>query len=619
MMKNLMGYMKSFRISALAMFLTILMVALVPLGVLAQNEVEIGLGGPYVDEIVWEIFGSDEAALMAFLRGDTDMPAGFTATDIQVMAADPNVEIVKAPGALSFIFLVINVRGPAGNYSTPGAAEALNDVRFRKALAHMVDRQALKDLVWGDNLELYDSVVPSVYGDWVNPNVTRYEHSFARANEILDEAGYLDVDGDGFRETPSNETLKIELAAIVTLSDCVKAARFIEAWAEAEVGLDIEVITPDRTWVGTNVFTGKFDMWIITMATRATQSGPESVLMSSFYSPKVDYMDFSGWENATFQAYVDNMTSTLNETLAKEYCWKAQEVESDAVPVINIGQYIPQHAYRTDEFIGWVSEPGKGVSPSYWNWLNVRSKTQMGGVVHVPLTSEPGKTTFCYYRTSGHAFPYLINEPLFLPSGPFEYKPTPRLAKSWSFEEATVAGEPGMVITFNLVDNATWHDGEPFTSADVKYTLDYLNENRPVVMFGFYANKGWIDHVETPDNYTVKVYINRQSLFAVPGIGLCPILPKHIWENRSWTEWDPIDGPHVGTGPWMFKDRVIGEYIRYKRNPNYYYQPAEWPPTPPPAPPPPVTVPWHWFAVGIIVVVVIAVGAVIVARKRKGS
>ncbi len=572
-----MRHTKIFRNSALSLLLTTMIIALVPLGAVAQNE-HVGLGGPYVDEIVWEIFGSDEAALMAFLRGDIEMPAGFNDIDKQVMDADPNIEVVKPFGGLSFTFLIMNVwpNAKPENYSSPGVAEALNDVQFRKALAHMVDRQFLKDHVWGDRLEIYDSVVPIVYGDWVSPDVIRYEHSFARANEILDEAGYLDVNDDGFRETPTNQTLTIELAAIVTLSDVVQAARYIEVWAENEVGLDIEVVTPDRTFVN-NVFAHKFDMWLSTQATRSTQSGPESVLMSSFYSSTVDYMDFSGWENATFQEAVDNMTSTLDESLAKEYCWKAQELESDAVPVVNLGQYISVDAYRTDEFVGWVSEPGKGVNPSYWNWLNVRSKTRMGGSVHIPLTSEPGKTNFVYYRTCGQAFPYLINEPLFLPSGPLAYEPTPRLAKSWSYEEATVANTSGMIITFNLVDNATWHDGEPFTSEDVKYTLDYLNDNNPVVMFGFYANKGWIDHVETPDNYTVKVYINRQSLFAVPGIGLCPILPEHVWGNKSWSEWDPIDGPHVGTGPWKFKDRVIGEYIIYERNLNYYYPPLGWP------------------------------------------
>lgn len=136
-----------------------------------------------------------------------------------------------------------------------------------------------------------------------------------------------------------------------------------------------------------------------------------------------------------------------------------------------------------------------------------------------------------------------------------------------------------MIITFNLVRNATWHDGVPFTSADVKYTLDYLNEKKPTDTMGFYATKGWIDHIETPDAYTVNVHVNRTSLFIIPGLGLVSMMPKHIWEGTDWQAiYDPLNATmNVGTGPWKFKDRVEGEYLRYERYPNYYYSPMGWP------------------------------------------
>ena len=51
------------------------------------------------------------------------------------------------------------------------------------------------------------------------------------------------------------------------------------------------------------------------------------------------------------------------------------------------------------------------------------------------------------------------------------YQTIPALAQTWE------VAEDGLTLTFHMVEGATWHDGEPVTSADVKYTFDTLIAN----------------------------------------------------------------------------------------------------------------------------------------------
>jgi len=96
------------------------------------------------------------------------------------------------------------------------------------------------------------------------------------------------------------------------------------------------------------------------------------------------------------------------------------------------------------------------------------------------------------------------------------------LAESWE------ANEDASIWTFHLVKNTSWHDGQPFTSEDVKFTHDYLKEKK-LWLSSVLAK---VDHVECPDANTAIFYLKTpfpaflDSLSHCPGIG---IIPKHIW------------------------------------------------------------------------------------------
>lgn len=140
----------------------------------------------------------------------------------------------------------------------------------------------------------------------------------------------------------------------------------------------------------------------------------------------------------------------------------------------------------------------------------------------------------------------------------------PELAQSWEFSEG------GKTLTFRLHQGVKWHDGMPFTSADVQYTIARIM--RPPQ--GMVSPRGpvfnaLIERVETPDPHTVVVHGKGPSGLLLPlfANGWNVIMPKHILEK------DPINGLKntiVGTGPFKLKEAPTSTLWKFERNSEYF-------------------------------------------------
>lgn len=143
-----------------------------------------------------------------------------------------------------------------------------------------------------------------------------------------------------------------------------------------------------------------------------------------------------------------------------------------------------------------------------------------------------------------------------------DYKPIPALAESWE------ASEDGLTITFHLRRGVKWHDGRPFTSADVQYTvLEVVKKVNPRAGTAFKA----VEAVDTPDAHTVVFRLSEPSpaIWSVLSAGEAAILPRHLYEGKPplSNEWN---SKLVGTGPFVFKEWQRGDYILLEHNPDYW-------------------------------------------------
>lgn len=143
----------------------------------------------------------------------------------------------------------------------------------------------------------------------------------------------------------------------------------------------------------------------------------------------------------------------------------------------------------------------------------------------------------------------------------FQFRPQPLLAVSWD-----ISGD-GLRYTFRLRPNVKWHDGEAFTSADVRYTILTQKRLGPRGRITF-AN---VERVDTPDALTAVIVLSRPTPYLVKALSSAetPIVPQHRYGDG-----DPLASPNltapIGTGPFVFDKWVRGNYVSLRRNPNYW-------------------------------------------------
>lgn len=184
-----------------------------------------------------------------------------------------------------------------------------------------------------------------------------------------------------------------------------------------------------------------------------------------------------------------------------------------------------------------------------------------GGTLVYIVQPEP-PTLASYVSTSG---PIGLVAPKIY-EGLFDYDNDlniiPVLAETFS------VSKDGKTVTFNLRKGVTWHDGKPFTSADVKFTiLEVLKKVHPRGPNSFSE----VYRIDTPDAHTAIFKLNNPAPYMLRSFAAyeSPIVPKHLLEGKDIKSADLAKSP-VGTGPFKFVEWKKGQYIRLDKNENYW-------------------------------------------------
>jgi peptide/nickel transport system substrate-binding protein len=137
------------------------------------------------------------------------------------------------------------------------------------------------------------------------------------------------------------------------------------------------------------------------------------------------------------------------------------------------------------------------------------------------------------------------------------------LAEKWSWQDNF------RNLVFFLRKGVKWHDGQPFTSKDVKYTFDMLREapDAPAKL-RINPRKDWyvnVHNVEAPDPHTVIFHLKRPqpSILMMLASGYSPVYAAHVPPASYRTGC-------VGTGPFKLKEWRKGEFVELVKNPDYF-------------------------------------------------
>ncbi len=134
------------------------------------------------------------------------------------------------------------------------------------------------------------------------------------------------------------------------------------------------------------------------------------------------------------------------------------------------------------------------------------------------------------------------------------------LAEKWEISNE------GKDLTFHLRKNVKWHDGQQFTSDDVKFTYEMLISSYTRTPFA--SDFLLVSSVETPDPFTFKVHYKQPFSPALESWGM-GIIPKHIFQTGDINT-HPANRKPIGTGPYIFQTWKTDQKIVLTANPDYF-------------------------------------------------
>ena len=136
----------------------------------------------------------------------------------------------------------------------------------------------------------------------------------------------------------------------------------------------------------------------------------------------------------------------------------------------------------------------------------------------------------------------------------------PGLAKSWEFDDSSCS------YTFHLEEGVKWHDGEPFTADDVKFTIEAImdpengSENSP--------NYEDVEEITVIDENTISFKLSAPNVAFLDYMTMA-VLPEHLLSGENMQESDYFRNP-IGTGPYKLESWDAGQAITLVKNEEYF-------------------------------------------------
>jgi peptide/nickel transport system substrate-binding protein len=462
---------------------------------------------------------------------------------------------------------------------------------FRHAIAHLVNRtKIIAEILDGYGIALTTPVFPWLE-KWFNPQADAHPYDPLEAANILDQAGfvqgstenpYYDPSKPGSAQfirvyPPSHEKAGQDLDPLIFYVRYDNPERNATAYMIRDELLSsgIPVIIPppsiriqeivDKVWRygDYHLYTGGWSLSI-----------EPDYMYSLYHSSQHGYLlpNYNNVHDGELDYWLERLLGALTQDEAVLACKEAQRRMAEIVGVIPLWAPVRVKAYNRN-WQGVINEECVGVD-SWWTFLSAHPEgVEFGGTMRYGLSMEIQSLNPVFGAWHQD---WLVLDKIYdtlIKRNPFNVtEATPWMARSYMIEKWD---DNKTKLVFELRENIQWHDGENFTSQDVKFTIEYLksfweNPNWGLPLPTFYWNVEAVDHIETPDPYIVIIYMDIPSIWSLYSIGEVPILPKHVWENISEPLGFAPDNQLIGSGPFKFTEYVEGDHVLLTANTNYF-------------------------------------------------
>jgi peptide/nickel transport system substrate-binding protein len=316
-------------------------------------------GKPTIDRIIYQEYATDDAMVQALLAGEIDLISIVPSTAIPTLQDAQNVELV-AMRALDIDELIIN------SHEQGSQPASLNDPAVRLAIAYAIDKQQIVNVAYLGYAEPASVVVPPALGDWHNSDVVDIPFDTAEGNRVLEEAGYVDSNGDGIREDADGNPLEYRLYAAEGASN----ARILEIISHglAQIGISAPPTLMDEDSLIALYPAFDFDMiywgWGL---------DPDPDFAMVIFT--CDQREEGGWNDSgycdqAFDAMYAQQSTTVDHEARHQLIWQMQEKLFEDRPYIMLTYLQTVQAYRKDRFTGFVPDSGSIL----WKWALLQAR-----------------------------------------------------------------------------------------------------------------------------------------------------------------------------------------------------------------------------------------------------
>lgn len=306
-------------------------------------------GRATVDEIVFQVFTNSDAMVAALQQGQLDAAHNLPPSAVESLEADDNITVVAGSQG-GFDEIALN-GGAAEGQPHP----ALFDIEVRKAVSHAIDKEAIVEDLYAGLSEAAVTISPSADPKWIPdiPESEQFTYDPDRANQILDDAGYLDTDGDGVREMPGGGDPLVFRHAVNSDSTTAQAIGDLYAGWLAAIGIEVELSAYDEGQLFDLIVNGDYESfawgWVPFV-------DPDPML-SYFTEAELGNWNDANWFDPRYDALYADQNQELDEERRLEMVHEMLRIFHDSAVYIPL-TYTPDfQAYRNDAFEGWIRQP----------------------------------------------------------------------------------------------------------------------------------------------------------------------------------------------------------------------------------------------------------------------
>jgi ABC-type transport system substrate-binding protein len=579
--------------------ISLLLVGVIPLSVFANSNTTNSIkNGLFIDKIMFHHLNGEEA-IQALLDDEIQLIGDMI---------DPTLmpELEQSEG----IEISETLRNGYGYITINCRKYPFNITAFRRALAFAIDKEAICEDVWNGKAEPLDSLVPKINPFSIEEDLTYHYYSanVTKGNELLDAAGFNDIDEDEYREAPNGDSFDV-IVEVAESSDIALGVGSIVEEALQSLGINGTSKPTDFYEYLNKLYFHHQDYDIAFMGESFSDFTVDWLADIPWPQYAGDSCHFPHFTNASYDSWKDQLLHNTTLEGVKEAAREMQEVWVYQSPEIICYETYEYSAYRNDRFVGFVNQVDRGVS-SFWTSLQTHLREEQGGpyggTLHRSFPLDVGTFNVFQQHCYGVEQYYELLYDSLLREGPDGYF-IPWLAESYSIEthEDNEEVQPGYTrFTFNLVQNATWTDGSPLTAEDVSFSFNFFRDtagNR----FRYGLEEMKAAFAKTTNTFVIE--FNTTSYWHLHNIGTKPIIPKQVYNQLDPGEWNsynlsPPEDEMITSGPYNVSDRLYDHYTEFSRNPNYFYQYNDGISTPQTTPPQFIVI--NPLAVGVLVTAV---------------